>query len=43
MDFIFLILSIALLLIFGYAQLQKGVVKTSGKIKLNDEEEIEVH
>ena len=40
MDIFFLILLIVLLLIFGYAQLQKGVFKTTGEIKLRDEEEI---
>lgn len=41
MDLFFLILLITLLLIFGYAQLQKGVVKTPGRINLNEEEEME--
>ena len=39
MDFFLLILIIALLLIFGYAQLQKGVVKMPGEIKMSEEEE----
>jgi hypothetical protein len=29
-----------MLLVFGYAQLQKGVVKTLGQINLSEEEEI---
>ncbi len=36
MDFVVLILIIALLLMFGYAQLQKDVVKIPGKITLNE-------
>jgi hypothetical protein len=30
-----------MLLVFGYAQLQKGVVKTPGQISMNEEEKIE--
>jgi hypothetical protein len=43
MELFFLILLIALLLLFGYAQWQKGVVKTSGRM-LNsyEEEEVEI-
>jgi hypothetical protein len=40
MDFFFLILLVVLLLIFGYAQHQKGVFRTTGEIKMSDEEEI---
>ena len=41
MELFFLILLVALLLLFGYAQWQKGVVKTSGRM-LNSYEEEEV-
>ncbi len=39
MELFFLILLIALLLFFGYAQWQKGVVKTPGRMINNYEEE----
>jgi len=38
-DFLFIILMIILLFIFGYAQLQKGVVKTIGRITLGDHDD----
>jgi hypothetical protein len=34
-------LLVIMLVVFGYAQLQKGVVKTPGRISMNEEEEIE--
>jgi len=37
MEFLFLILLVVLLLLFGYAHWQKGTVKTSSRI-LEDEE-----
>lgn len=43
MNIFFIILLVALLLLFGYAQLQKGVVRTPGSINLNEEEEVESH
>jgi hypothetical protein len=42
MDILFLILLVLMLLLFGYAQLQKGVVRTPGKITINEEEEVEI-
>jgi hypothetical protein len=39
MNFFFLILLVVMLGVFGYAQLQKGVVRTPGQINLNEEEE----
>ena len=42
MDFFFFILLVVLLSIFGYAQLQKGIIKTTGEIKLNDDDEINI-
>ena len=39
MDFVVLILIVTLLLIFGYAQLQKDVVRLPGKITLNEAED----
>ena len=43
MELFFLILLVVLLLIFAYAQWQKGVVKTPGRmIKKYEEEEVEV-
>jgi uncharacterized membrane protein len=43
MELFFLILMIVLLLLFGYAQWQKGVVKTSGRmINGYEEEEVEI-
>lgn len=41
MNFLFLMLLVIMLVVFGYAQLQKGVVKTPGRISMNEEEEIE--
>lgn len=41
MDIFFLILLVLLLLLFGYAQLQKGVVRTPGSTMFNEEEEVE--
>ena len=41
MNFFFLILLVIMLLVFGYAQLQKGVVRTPGQINMSEEEEIE--
>lgn len=43
MNIFFIILLVALLLLFGYAQFQKGVVRTPGNIMLNEEEEVESH
>lgn len=40
MDIFFLVLLIGLLLLFGYAQLQKGVFRTTGEIDLRDEDEV---
>ena len=40
MEFFFLVLLVIMLLVFGYAQLQKGVVKTPGQISMNEEEKI---
>jgi len=42
MNFFFLILLVVMLVVFGYAQLQKGVVRTPGQISLREEEEIEL-
>jgi len=42
MDIFFLILLVCMLLLFGYAQLQKGVVKTPGSIIPSEEEEVEM-
>ncbi len=39
MEVFFLILLVLMLLLFGYAQLQKGVVRSPGKIIINEEEE----
>jgi hypothetical protein len=41
MEFFLLILSVLMLLIFGYAQWQRGVFRTTGKITLNEEDELE--
>ena len=41
MNILFLILLLVMLAVFGYAQLQKGVVKTPGRIDLNEKEKIE--
>ncbi len=43
MDIFFLVLLVIMLLVFGYAQLQKGVVKTPGQININNNEEEEVN
>lgn len=42
MEFFFLILLALMLLIFGYAQLQKGVFRTPGQITMTEEEESEI-
>ncbi len=42
MEFFFLILLAVMLLLFGYAQLQKGVFKTPGRIAANEEEEVDL-
>ena len=39
MDFLFLILIVALLLIFGYAQLQRGTIKIPGRMTLDEYDE----
>ena len=39
MELFFFILLLALLLIFGYVQLQKGSFRTPGKLTSNDEED----
>ncbi len=38
MEIFFLIILLLMLLLFGYAQLQKGVVKTPGKIVLEEDD-----
>ncbi len=38
MDILFFVLLVIMLLLFGFAQLEKGVVKTPGQISLNKEE-----
>jgi hypothetical protein len=42
MNFFFLILLVIMLLVFGYAQLQKDVIRTPGRISMSEEEEIEL-
>jgi hypothetical protein len=42
MEFFFLILLAVMLLVFGYAQLQKGVFKTPDRITANEEEEVDL-
>ena len=42
MNFFFLALLVFMLVAFGYAQLQKGVVKTPGQINLHEKEEVEI-
>lgn len=43
MDLFFIILLVVMLLLFGYAQLQKDSVKTPGRmISTNEEEEIDL-
>jgi len=42
MEFFFLILLTVMLLVFGYAQLQKGVFKTPGRITSGEEEEVDL-
>jgi len=42
MELFFLILLTVMLLVFGYAQLQKGVFKTPGIITPGDEEEVDL-
>jgi hypothetical protein len=41
MEIFFLILLALMLLIFGYAQLQKGVFKTPSQVAMNEEDELE--
>lgn len=41
MDIFFLILLALMLLVFGYAQLQKGVFKTPGQTNTNEEDEVD--
>lgn len=41
MDFFFLVLLVILFIIFGYAQLHRGVVKTPSRVNLNEKEKIE--
>ena len=41
MNFFFLVLLLIMLVVFGYAQLQRGVVKTPGRVNLNEKEEVE--
>ena len=41
MEFLFFGLLLIMLMIFGYAQLQKGVVKLPGKLTASEEEVIE--
>jgi hypothetical protein len=41
MEFLFFGLLLIMLMIFGYAQLQKGVVKLPGKLTVGEEEDIE--
>ena len=43
MNLFFLVLLIVMLAVFGYAQLQKGVVKTPGRIDLKEKEEVKSH
>jgi hypothetical protein len=42
MEFVFLILLALMLLVLGYAQLQKGVFRTPGQITTTEEEEAEI-
>jgi hypothetical protein len=42
MDFLFLFLLVVMLAVFGYALLQKDVIKTPGHISLSEEEEIKL-
>lgn len=42
MELFLLILVAVMLLVFGYAQWQKGVFKTPGKITANDDDEFEI-
>jgi hypothetical protein len=42
MEVFFFGLLLLMLLIFGYAQLQKGVVRLPGKLNANEEEDIEI-
>lgn len=42
MEFFFLILLAVMVLVFGYAQLQKGVFKTPSRITGNEEEEVDL-
>jgi len=38
MDILFFALLVIMLLVFGFAQLQKGVVKTPGQINLGEDD-----
>lgn len=42
MELFLLILSAVMLLLFGYAQWQKGIFRTPDKITTNDEDEFEI-
>lgn len=42
LEIFFLILLALMLLVFGYAQLQKGVFRTPGQITSSEEEEVEI-
>lgn len=42
MELFLLILSAVMLLMFGYAQWQKGIFRTPGKITTTDEDEFDV-
>lgn len=43
MEVFFFGLLLLMLLIFGYAQLQKGVFKLPGKLNANEEEDLDRH
>ncbi len=45
MDLFFIILLVVMLLLFGYAQLHKDIVKTPGRMITtnNEEEEVEIN
>ncbi len=43
MEFLFLFVLLVMLLLFGYAQWQRGVIRTPGRIILDEEDEIEIH
>jgi len=42
MEFFFLLLLVIMLVVFGYAQFQRNVIKTPGRINFNEEEEIKL-